>query len=569
MRIIGLILLSLLMSVTIAAAQITQADVDAQIDTNLASNQAGGVSAAQLRQTMHYMNQAVFQPQPPAPFPPALGVSIDDFGAVHDGVTDDTPALIAAEMALGTGAGWGAGGGYVQLTCTNNYLFATNHQIPPNVIIRHCSPTALVFGDAATGPAGFASQGHINLSATWTLTNVSGVIDAVILNPACTFPATSLACYTGTALKTLDIGGGGPGGTGPHIADATVNAMIVGYKTCFDDTAGGERLNLNIHCDANGATESDAAVIIGNSYDRGTFNITTFPYGTTEQSGSPILARTGIGTHVLPGSVAGMAFTSIFDLGHTTGVQLEGAGGIDINYIWVDTNAGWGVVINGLGGGASIHTMYLYGGGGLHMQNALGDGVHVDYMFCYTAARPANCITADAGRVSIDKFSIDFASAYGLVITGTTAIVDMGVINWKQINGGAAPYLALGFTGATCNQVTIRVRHTDLPPGSSLIGANTCANPTVASAAGLPILADVDLMQVTGNTTINVIQGVWNARQITLEFAGALTVNDKSTSGGNISLAGSTNFTATAGAILVLNYDQGTNLWRQVSSYKP
>ena len=494
---------------------------------------------------------------------PAFGVSLDSFGANHDGVTDDTTALIAAETFLGTGGGYGFGGGIIQLTCAYSYLFATNHQIPPGIIIRHCTPEALVFGDAASG-APFASNGHINLSATWTLTNVSGVIDAVILNPACTFPATSLACYSGTALQLLAIGGGGV------VADDIVNALIVGYKTCFDGTAGGNRLNLTIHCDSNGVLSTDTGVILGRSDDRGTFTIDTFPYGTTELA-SPILTRTGTGIHLLNADTAGMVFPRLLDLGHQTGVILEGSGGIEVGQIWTDTNSGYGLIINGLAGGANFHTIFSYTGGGVSVQSAAGTGIHIDYMFCSGVISGPNetCLNVTTGHVGIDEFDIAYATGYGLVVTTTTAFVDIGTMNWKMVNGGSPPYIAYGLVGATCNQITIRERHTDLGGSASLFGSNVCVYPTIASATTLAIPADIDLLQVTGTTTINLIGGVWGNRQLMLEFAGIATMNDKSTASGNISLAGSTNFTSSAGAILVLNYDQTANLWRQVSSSKP
>ena len=75
----------------------TQAGIDAEIDTNLPSNDTGAVTAAALRQVLHDMNASTFA------LASAQGLvnSVFRYGAAGDGTTDDARAFNAALAANG------------------------------------------------------------------------------------------------------------------------------------------------------------------------------------------------------------------------------------------------------------------------------------------------------------------------------------------------------------------------------------------------------------------------------------------------------------------------------------
>ena len=98
----------------------------------------------------------------------------------------------------------------------------------------------------------------------------------------------------------------------------------------------------------------------------------------------------------------------------------------------------------------------------------------------------------------------------------------------------------------------------EVPAGSILIGRNKniyCANPTVPSASVVTLPPRAELVNITGTTTIDAFTGTvtYLGTRVTLLFADALTVRDVST-GGNVRLAGSANFSATANDSLTLAY---------------
>jgi len=104
---------------------------------------------------------------------------------------------------------------------------------------------------------------------------------------------------------------------------------------------------------------------------------------------------------------------------------------------------------------------------------------------------------------------------------------------------------------------------TVVPTGSILIGVNrnisVADNPFVASASTLTLPFGSRMVNVTGTTTIDAIQGnnaFYGTGLVTLVFAAALTLRDVST-GGNCKLAGGVNFAATANDTITLGQNSG------------
>lgn len=89
----------------------------------------------------------------------------------------------------------------------------------------------------------------------------------------------------------------------------------------------------------------------------------------------------------------------------------------------------------------------------------------------------------------------------------------------------------------------------------------------VASATNISLTRQASIWRITGSTTINTIAapsaGV--SPLLTLIFASTPTVNDDSTSSGNIRLAGGSNFAATADDVLTLVWNSTDSKWHEVS----
>lgn len=118
------------------------------------------------------------------------------------------------------------------------------------------------------------------------------------------------------------------------------------------------------------------------------------------------------------------------------------------------------------------------------------------------------------------------------------------------------------------------------PPGTETVGTNaddyhrgiqaivrreSNKGADIASASTLTPGSDGNYFTVTGTTTINAIAGSWVGREVTLAFAGALTI----THGSNLILPGAANITTSAGQVYTFVQETATPTWRSISVSTP
>ncbi|MBU9566224.1 hypothetical protein [Burkholderia multivorans] len=471
---------------------------------------------------------------------------IDSYGAVGDGTTDDSAALYNAMNSLGSA------GGLVFLDCTKNYAILSNVTIPANVTVRQCR------GGGPWGNPGFdlssvplASQPHINLASTATITMLSNTgFDGVILEAGTTFPVSSPSGYAGTAIKIAT-------GSG-LVSNVNINALIVGFATCVDGSAGGDHQRWDIECDANPAA-GVGAVIIGNGGDTNYFRVRTWPWGTAGAA-SPTNTRTGIGTQVLAGPLDD-ARMDLFDFGHAVGVDTRANGNVHYEHVWVDTNSTMGMYVYN-NNESKFDAVYAWTTPGVVFQSS--SNLSIDYLYCNgNGVASASCIwtaSSISPVIQISNFYSTNTSSYAINIGSTTARLKIGSAIITAAHGGVDPYI-VGPVGWLTDQVTIgNIGYTDLPTGGALFGGNAQSLPSIASASLLPIPATYDHFLVTGSTTITNISGFWADRRVILTFAASCTLSNNS----NISLTSGANLSAVAGTTIALWYDQANSIWREM-----
>lgn len=470
-------------------------------------------------------------------------VNIDDYNASGNGTSDDSTPLTNAMAALGTS------GGTVMLSCAKNYAILSNVTIPANVTVQQCSngaPWGNPGVDWATSP--IANNPHINLASTVsiTLSSNSG-FSGTILRSGMTIPVQTAAAYAGTALK-LASGGAN---------DVQINALIIGFATCVDGTTGGDRQRWTLECDGNPAS-SVGSVIVGPSFDTSRITIRTYPWGTVGYGGGSggTLTRTGIGTQILSSNQDDTQF-DVMDFGHATALSSAANGNMHFHRIWADNNATSSVVFTN-GGATIIDAIWVYSGVGA-IFNGPGN-YDINSFFCNTGSvASAQCLSLGSGTntvwMNIANLDIETSTSYGINVGTVYARISVGNAILRGI--GSSAYIAAA-SGGTSDQIQIKnITSTDLAAGASLIGGNTNALPSVASAATLTLPGGYDHFLVTGTTNITNINGTWNDRRIMLTFSAANSVIN----GGNIALTGGANFSAGNGSTIALWYNQSTNQW--------
>lgn len=473
-------------------------------------------------------------------------VNIDDYNAAGNGTSDDSTPLTNAMAALGTS------GGTVMLSCAKNYAILSNVTIPANVMVQQCrhgAPWGNPGVDWATSP--IANNPHINLSSSVsiTLSSNSGFV-GTILRSGMTIPVQTAAAYAGTALK-LASGGAN---------DVQINALIIGFATCVDGTNGGDRQRWTLECDGNPAS-SVGSVIVGPSFDTSRMIIRTYPWGTVGYGGGSggTLTRTGIGTQILSSNQDDTQF-DIMDFGHSTALSSTANGNMHFHRIWADNNSTSSVVFTN-GGATVIDSIWIYTGVGA-VFNGPGN-YDISNFFCNTGAvASAQCLAIGSGTntvwVNIANLDIETSTSYGINVGTIYARVSIGNAILRGI--GSSAYIAAA-SGGTSDQIQIKnITSTDLAAGGSLIGGNSNALPSIASAATLIPLGGYDHYLVTGTTTITNINGTWNDRRLLLTMASSCTINN----GGNISLTGAANFAGSTGSTIALWYDQPNGVWHEM-----
>jgi hypothetical protein len=458
------------------------------------------------------------------------------WGAVGDGIADDTTAVQAALTALGY----------------NGELYTGNHLYGISATLRPLP------GEAIVGPS---MQGRQNVFPPFTFVPL-------------TTNLTTFSLVTGNRLEHLAINQGGPGlstsgfaiampadGTGP--ADILVNDVYISGGCVGMEINGNSNRVVNSMLVGMSGTGC-GGIIIG---DQTTGAITTGPmvlntviatHNTSpasycikiEDGGGVVLDNTDslfctIGLYIYPGANQWVPWLFAHDtaLGDTTagtGVFIDTAAasakvsGLTFNDDWASNNPGSGVVIQNTGGGEI-------------------SGLAFNGFRAYGNTNNAFDIAGNVTNISINESRICGVpgTASGVYIHDG---VGKGEIHNSTIGGACDSFTGLGsigiaFAGTSADwSVTgnnVKANTTPIygtPTGDSVvrdnIGVDT-AIPTLSSGANL-IPGANPIFKVTGTTTVTAIGNYWNGRQLTiipngsLPFAGGGNICNALTAAANV-----------------------------------
>lgn len=261
-------------------------------------------------------------------------VNVDNYGAVGDGVADDTGAFEDAFTAAGSA------GGTVYLGRGKIYLIDNDLTVPENVVLQGSFVNIGVPGLANADTAGLFTLGglRLNSSNTITISGGAGIDGVLLIRKGLSGPQDDASAFAGTAL-TLDGD------------DALVrNSMILGFaKGIFSDEPQRARIFNNafdcVDC-IDIVDSADVARIHGNH---------SWPY-VTVAAASPVTTF-GTGHYLYRNGtfikVSGLNdWTEIhdnFDFSHHTGVHVTDSDAVSIKNNGFDgiSNAGPEFVVTG------------------------------------------------------------------------------------------------------------------------------------------------------------------------------------------------------------------------------
>lgn len=472
-------------------------------------------------------------------------VSVKDFGAVGDGVTDDKAAIQAALDSLGTD------GGVVMVPNGMRCVVDTTLNIPRNCALVGSGVSLGSFGPSVM--TNWAPAIYLNSAAKITMQDAARLQKLLIMRKGINFSITSAEVATefvGTAIELAD------SCTDQVVEDCAVFGFAVGVRTIAGSTNVARirlrRLNL----------DNITSVYLENSLDVCYLEeLHCLPFVTVSsvaETDDAQFKRSGTGIHIT-GSHDWTKLTNCFTYGYATGIRITGADNVTMLSCGADypataaVHSSYGIFIDG-----SVEECTLIGcqvaahNSGVYVKTS-GGQQRIIISGCTIFRTDSNAIVNDGG-VGAPNLLITGCILRNIGPVGTGVATVSGPGETRISNTAIIGYV----TGISQDANTNRLFF----DGVDFSGTTTAvANPfaaSIASAATLALDGESTVYTVTGTTGITAITPIaaYANKLVTLIFSGILTVTD----GGNLKLAG--NFTTSADDVLQLVSD-GTN-WFEV-----
>ena len=453
-------------------------------------------------------------------------VSAKDFGAVGDGVTDDTAAIQAAIDSLG------AAGGTVVVPNGMRCLIDANLTVNPNVTLKGAMTMVGSPANNAWYPYGSLSGLILNPTATIVLKGGAGLDGCLVIRKGMSFPESSSANFSGTAVT---------GGGDDYFV---INSMILGFAQAIYSTECQRPRIENVNIDCN------AGVWLDKVYDIAYINkVHCWPF-VTVATGTPVSThRSGAGFKFTT-AADWVKVTDCFTYGYCRGFHVIDADDIVFTNCAVD---GTGQFAESIG--------FVIEGDSLRCR-LIGCNISSQERGMYLDLNPASTHQV----VYVIGTHITTCSGRCIAVNNGDLVIDSCYFN-------TSPYAITNIPSS--NRVTIRntrIRDISLEPfqvlvvnrnweiGSDndfgnynnvpVVGPNVAIK-QVASANTLILPQSGSLFEVTGTTGFNAILPGWNGREVTLIFTGTLTVTSGSGGDSHLHIQGGT-FTTSGGSTLTL-----------------
>lgn len=456
-------------------------------------------------------------------------VSAWDFGLVADGVTDDTAHLQGAINSLG------AVGGTVVLPRAKVAING-NLTVKPNVSL--VGPHEFTGSPANNASAPYGNVGGallVSSTATITLMGGASLTGLLIYRQGMTFPALDTSAFAGTAITA--------GGDDVAVS----RCMVLGFAKAFYSTGfQRQRIDYLYHDNLNGVEIASCADI---SMLR---QCHAWPFSTIAGSGT--LQRSGKAYHIH--DVGDWAkLSDCFSYGYFRGIVIDNANSVTLLNCGTDnTYASGPTFANSIGiqvSGTSTD-VHLIGcstaaqaTAGVYINTSAG--VHTNILGHRSWGGSTHGVLIDGGDASVSQSTLRGVS-YGVTVTSTASRVTIKGNRFQDLV--TAPFSLFAATPL----VTIG-RDNDFGNYTGSVGSANLICPTVASASALAIGNAGNTINVTGTTGITTITGGWAGREVTLLFAGVLTVTSATGTTNSVRLSGGTNYTSSAGSSLTIRHN--------------
>jgi hypothetical protein len=468
-------------------------------------------------------------------------VSVADFGAVGDGVTNDTPAFVAAANSLGLPGG--------TILVPNGFycLIDTALSVPKNISI--VGPNIFPSVPAFFGSGTVQTMGGaliVNSTVSITLGMSAGLEGLLIMRKGLVIPSLDASAFAGTAITA-------------SLADVRVmNCMILGFNQAIitNGTIRGVFQNLLLD-NTNGIDISNSGDISKVSYCHA-WPFVTLAGGGTDQNSHR--AGKAFYVHALGDSTW---FDHCFAYAYLNSFFCDSSNAVLFSDCVADgTNPQYaGSVGFTVQGTASQNKLEAPLASAQETGIYFNSSAAIDQMLvdptCYLSS--VHSVRIDQGDVSINGGLLMLAPD-GVYVNNTSSRVLINGVKFRTISG-----TPVNVNVANSTTFISACDFTDTAAGTLVAGTNL-ACPTIASASPLNLPPTGDTFLVSGATGFSVLNGGWLGRRVTLVFQGALVISSSAVQQG-MQLTAQQGYTtkATCSLSLIHNGFQ----WQEVGRGQP
>ena len=459
-----------------------------------------------------------------------MTVYAEDFGAIGDGVTNDTAAVQAALNSFGAGGG--------EVVFRNRYLLDSQLTIPENCrLLGTFSPFGILPWQSKTADHSLASTLIVNPAYSIVLSAGSQLENLSVIRKGTAKAEPTTASFAGTAIF----------GHGVELneMDGIVlrNLQILGFELAIDlDFAPRSVIDYVSGDNKNGIRYGTIYDVIRIS------NIHMWPFHTIG-AGQVGAAHNRGGIALYLGARNDIAeITNVFSYGYFRGINLgESIGTATFVNCHADNTRLHPNSIGVLLEGGSDHTTFVgcssYSNDhGFWCSPLASDNIH--FTNCRAVANAGYGWRVERGTVRLTACEVN-ASAYGVSVNAAGSIATVDGCSFSAVTTNNL----LASTGGKIYEHNNKF-DTAAPNRGWLVD-------TIASADPLVLPMNGNVFTVTGTTGFGNLYNDWSGREVTLIFQSNLTVFD----GASMHLNG--NFSATADDVLKLVHNG--SYWCEVS----
>ena len=473
-------------------------------------------------------------------------INIKDFGAVCDGITNDSLAFEAAFEKLGIL------GGTVEIPYNAKCLIDTALTVPSGISIIGPRRFLGTPGNNLSNPYNnLGGSLIINPLVSISLSSGSGISGCLIYRKGITFPSVDSILFSGTAI------------TGINDDYFVVDSMILGFNKAIYSTGVQRPRLMNLYLDNNNGIE------IANCTDICRIeNVHAWPFVTINGAISHVgLERPG--TAISLHDVADYTkITNCFTYGYSIGFNVFNASSvIFIGCAADNTSTGVSIYQNIDSTGFKITGPTTWSCRLIGCQSSAQElyGIYVD-------VSTGNSVRISGSHISFNNQHGIYVNS-GDVMVGGSSIINNCNINGISINNVASRVTIDNSVRMEANAVPINAIvatseiYIDRPElvyanGSALYSGINWTVKSIASIDPLPLPTMGNAFRVTGTTSFGLISGGWPGRTIRLLFSGVLTLFSSTGSVAAMRLSGAANYVSSNGSSITLMHDG--NQWYEI-----